>query len=41
MALNKYLKAIHDEHEHYMSDEFLIEFCEANGYEFKENGKML
>jgi len=39
-ALNCYLKDIHDEYESMLKDDYLSDLCEANDYEFKENGKM-
>lgn len=39
-ALNKYIKSIHDEYEYMLTDEYLLEHCEANDYKFKENGEL-
>lgn len=39
-ALNDYLKSIHDEYESMLTDEYLNDLCEANEYEFYENGKL-
>lgn len=37
-ALNCYLKDIHDEYESMLEDDYLSDLCEANSYEFNENG---
>lgn len=39
-ALNKFLKSIHQEYESMFDDEYLAEHCEANEYEFTEDGKL-
>jgi hypothetical protein len=37
----KVLKALHSDTEYQYSDEGLLELCEANEYEFDENGKFI
>lgn len=39
-ALDKFLESIHDEYRYILSDEYLKEHCEANDYEFLENGEL-
>lgn len=39
-ALSKYLDRIHDEYEWMLTDEYLLDLCEANEYEFTENGEI-
>ena len=39
-GLNAYLRSIHKEYEYTLKDEYLNETCEANNYEFTENGKI-
>jgi len=39
-ALNNYIKSIHNEYEDMISEEYLSEHCEANGYEFNEDGNI-
>lgn len=39
-ALQNYLEDIHREYEYLLSDEHLKEHCEANGYEFDEDGNL-
>jgi len=39
-GLNCYINSIHDEYESMLENEYLNDLCEANGYEFLENGKM-
>ena len=39
-ALKKYIESIHREYEDMLSDEYLTDYCEANGYEFTEDGKI-
>lgn len=39
-ALQDYLDDIHKEYRYTLSDEYLAEHCEANEYEFTENGKI-
>lgn len=40
LAFTDYIDSIHKEYEHMLTDEYLQDLCEANGYEFLENGKM-
>lgn len=39
-ALNIYIESIHSEYESMFEDEYLIDLCEANEYEFTEDGKI-
>lgn len=39
-ALDKYIESIHDEYESMLTDEYLADLCEANDYEFLENGRI-
>ena len=39
-ALNFYIKSIHDEYDDMVSEEYLKEHCEANEYEFNEDGNI-
>jgi hypothetical protein len=39
-VLDAYLNMIHDEYQYSLSDSYLSELCEANGYEFDQNGKL-
>lgn len=39
-ALNTYLESIHNEYYSMLEDEYLQDLCEANDYEFTENGKL-
>lgn len=40
-AISEICKCVQDEIEYQCKDEALIEHCEANGYEFDENGKIV
>lgn len=40
-AFSNYITAIHTEYEYTLSDEYLSDICEANGYEFYEDGTMV
>ena len=39
-SFNNFLKSIHDEYESMLQDDYLTDLCEANDYEFKEDGKL-
>lgn len=39
-AFQNYIDSIHSEYESMLTDEYLLGFCEANGYEFTEDGKI-
>lgn len=39
-ALNCYLKDIHNEYESMLTDEYIGDLCEANDYEFTQDGKL-
>ena len=39
-ALNRYIVSIHDEYESMLKEEYINDLCEANDYEFTENGKI-
>jgi len=39
-VLSDYLKSIHDEYESMLQDDYLEDLCDANEYEFTENGKL-
>jgi len=39
-CLSEYINSIHDEYESMLSDEYLLDLCEANDYEFTEDGKI-
>ena len=39
-ALNSYLDSIHEEYEAMLTDDYLLELCESNGYEFTIDGKI-
>lgn len=39
-AFNKYIKSIHKEFESMLTDEYLSEHCQANEYEFTEDGNI-
>ena len=39
-ALNKYIESIHSEYDSMLDDDYLSDHCEANEYEFYENGEM-
>lgn len=38
--MQKYIDSIHSEYESTLEDDYIMELCEANEYEFTENGKM-
>ena len=38
--IEKVLQSLHDDTEYFYSDEGLLDFCEANEYEFYEDGKV-
>lgn len=40
MALDNYLDSIHSEYESMLEDDYINDLCEANDYEFYENGKI-
>lgn len=40
LILNSYIDSIHTEYESMLTDEYLQDLCEANKYEFLENGKL-
>lgn len=39
-ALTDYIESIHKEYESMLEDDYLIDLCEANKYEFTEDGKI-
>jgi len=39
-ALDNYITSIHEEYESMLTDEYLLDHCEANNYEFTNNGKL-
>ena len=39
-ALYMFNQSIHDEYESMLSDDYLIDLCDANGYEFTIDGKL-
>ncbi len=39
-AFNDYLKSIHDEYQSMLEEDYISDLCEANDYEFTEDGKI-
>lgn len=39
-ALKNYIESIHSEYDSMTKDEYIKDMCEANDYEFKENGEL-
>lgn len=40
-AFNKYIKSMHEEYEYMLTDEYLSDLCEANNYEFYDDGTIV